>query len=65
MTEKAAGAARVGVNMPPFLTRNREGVVLPLVKKIAKSLKAEDGVQKVGAVGFCWSLHSSCCGSGS
>lgn len=54
VTDKAANTARVGVNLPSFLTRNREGVVLPLVKRIAKELKADPQVEKLGAVGFCW-----------
>merc|ERR1712072_172742 len=54
VTEKASQTARLGVNFPPFLTRNREGVVLPLVKKIAKELKNDPEVQKLGVVGFCW-----------
>lgn len=57
VTEKAAQTARLGVNFPPFLTRNREGVVLPLVKKIAKELKNDPEVQKVSLL-CCLSMKS-------
>lgn len=54
VTEKAANTARVGVNLPSFLTRNREGVVLPIIKKIAKELKNDPEIKGLGVVGFCW-----------
>lgn len=54
LTEKAAGTAKVGASLGPWLVRHREGVTKPLVDKVADYLRKESSGGKLGTVGFCW-----------
>lgn len=54
MVEKAAGTAKVGAALGPWLVRHREGVTLPLVQKVLEHVRADSATGKIGAVGFCW-----------
>jgi len=38
----------------PWITRQREGVVKPLMDEFVKYLRADPLTGKIGAVGFCW-----------
>jgi len=47
MVEKAAGTAKVGAALGPWLVRHREGVTKPLVEKVLEHVRADSATGKV------------------
>ena len=52
--DKTKATANVGMTLPPWLIRHREGVTKPLVDSFIHAVRAIPGTGKIGALGFCW-----------
>lgn len=51
---KTLNTLRAGASLGPWLLRHREAVARPAVEGFISSVRAMEGVEKVGVVGFCW-----------
>lgn len=55
LVEKTTNTAKVAANLGPWLAKNRESVVRPLIEETVRAVRAKAGPGgKVGAIGFCW-----------
>jgi len=54
LVDKAKNTATVGTTLGPWLVKHREAVTKPLVDSFIKTVRADPGTKKVGAIGFCW-----------
>jgi len=54
MAEKAANAATTIAQFGPWTIKHREAVTKPIIESFIAAVRADPGVTKVGAVGFCW-----------
>jgi len=54
LVDKTKATANVGMTLPPWLVKHREAVTKPLIDSFIKTIRADPGTGKVGALGFCW-----------
>jgi len=52
--DKTKATAHVGLVLPPWLIKHREGVSKPLISSFISAIKAIPGTSKIGTLGFCW-----------
>lgn len=52
--DKTAATAKVGVTLGPWLVKHREAVAKPVIDGFINTIKMTPGVNKIGALGFCW-----------
>jgi len=54
VVDKTKNAAIVPATLGPWLVKHREAVVKPLIQGFLNTLRTTPGVNKIGAIGFCW-----------
>jgi dienelactone hydrolase len=51
---KVKNQANVAVTLGPWAIKHRESVAKPIIDKFFNAVRAENGVGKIGTLGFCW-----------